>query len=455
MSGAATRRVTWFTAIGPFRTAATALAISLLFTARPLLAGQPPAHDLLVDAGRPLRVRLDDRVRVTGVGETVAATLAEDVYTYDRVVLPAGSKVLGHVAKLEGVPGLTRAAAMLGGDFSPGRFVGLQFDTVVLRDGGTVVMQTIVTPGTAPDDEEVAGAHDDGIVGHARQQVAREARRTVAGFRAPGKLARLGHYLVGRLPLHPQYLEAGSAFNAQLVEPISLGRAARMPRAPGGTRPPPGSIMSARLLTPLDSQSTPRGAPVEAVLTRPLFSAAREVILPEGTIVRGKVTFVTSARRLRRNGQLRFLFETIEAPGEAAESAAASLFSAEVGREQHLEIDEEGGAKTTNPKSRFIAPALAGAAMVVPLSRTEVSDEGLSAVTSEANVVGHGVRGFSGFGALGVGLAIVSRPAAAAFGVFGLVHAVYNSLLGKGADVAFPIHTPIQIQLAPAEPPGP
>lgn len=421
-------------------------------TAGAVLAGQETSRALVVDAGRPLRLLLDDRVRVTRVGQPVTATLAEDVYTQDRVAIPAGARVLGHVAKLEGVPGATRAAAMLGGNFTPGRLVGLQFDTVVLPDGATLAIQTVVMAGTAPSAREVAGAHDDGIVGHARQQVASEARRTVASVRAPGKASRFGHYLVGRLPIHPQYLEAGSAFNAQLVEPITIGRAERLAQAPDGTRAPPDSILSARLLTALDSKSTLRGTLVKAVLTRPLMSASQEVILPEGTVVSGKVTFVKAARGLRRNGQLRFLFEAMEVPGRNAETVAASLFSADVGRDQHLEIDEEGGTKVTNPKSRFLAPALAGAAMVVPLSQTEISDEALGALTTEANVVGHGLRGLSGFGLLGVGLAIASRPAAVALGAFGLAHAVYGTLLGKGSDVVFPIHTPIQMQLSPGEP---
>ncbi len=436
--------------------AASAGAIlALWYTAGTVLAGQAPSQELVVDAGRPLRLLLDDRVRVTGVGQPVRATLAEDVYAYDRVVIQRGSKILGHVAKLESVPGAARAAAMLGGNFTPGHFVGLQFDTVVLPDGRRVAVQTIVTLGTAPASQEVAGAHDDGIVGHARQQVALEARRTVASVRAPGKFTRVGHYLVGRLPVHPQYLEAGSAFNAQLVEPITLGTAERLPHARDGTRPPADSILSARLLTTLDSKSTPRGTPIQAVLTRPLLSPAHELILPEGTIVSGKVTFVKAARSLRRNGQLRFLFEAMEVPGQSAETVAASLFSADIGRDQHLEIDEEGGAKVTNPKSRFVAPALAAAAMVVPLDRTEISDEGLGALTTEASVVGHGVKGFAGFGLLGVGLAVVSRPAAIAFGAFGLARAVYANVLGKGHDVVFPINTPIQMQLSPGEPTEP
>lgn len=439
-----------------YRVCAVLVVVSLVLprVSGPAFAGQGPTREVVVDAGRPLRLLLNDRIRIKRVGQPLTATLAEDVYVFDRVAIPAGSPVLGHVASLDGVPGTTRAAAMLGGNFTPGHLVALQFDTVVMPGGAKVAIQTIVTPGTSASSQEVAGAHDDGIVGHARQQVALEARRTVASVRAPGKMSRLGHYLVSRLPVHPQYLEAGSAFNAQLVEPVALGRAERLPWASDGTRPPPDSVLSARLLTALDSKSTPRGAPVRAVLTRPLLSADQAVILPEGTVVSGKVTFAKAARGLRRNGQLRFLFEAMEVPGRSAENVAASLFSADVGQGRHLEIDEEGGAKITNPASRFIAPVLAGAAMVVPLSRTEVSDEALGALTTETNVVGHGLRGYSGLGLLGVGLAIVSRPAAIVLGTFGLAHAVYGTILGKGNDVVFPVHTAIQMQLAPGEAPA-
>ena len=90
--------------------------------------------------------------------------------------------------------------------------------------------------------------------------------------------------------------------------------------------------------------------------------------------------------------------------------------------------------------------------MIIPATRTEISDEGVGALTTQANVVGNGLKGFSGFGLLGVGLAFISPTAAVAFGAFGLARAVYSSVLGKGQDVVFPINTPIQMQLSPGEP---
>ena len=53
--------------------------------------------DLVVAAGRPLRVALDERVRVKRVGQPVTATVVEPVYAYDRIVVPAGAKVLGRI----------------------------------------------------------------------------------------------------------------------------------------------------------------------------------------------------------------------------------------------------------------------------------------------------------------------------------------------------------------------
>jgi len=44
--------------------------------------------DLVVDAGRPLRVELDQRIRLQRVGQAVTGTVREPVYAYDRIVIP-------------------------------------------------------------------------------------------------------------------------------------------------------------------------------------------------------------------------------------------------------------------------------------------------------------------------------------------------------------------------------
>src|SRR6266702_4222290 len=52
-----------------------------------------PTIELVVDAGRPLQVALDQRVSVKRVGQPVTGTLVDPVYGYDRILIPAGTKV--------------------------------------------------------------------------------------------------------------------------------------------------------------------------------------------------------------------------------------------------------------------------------------------------------------------------------------------------------------------------
>ena len=72
----------------------------------------------------------------------------------------------------------------------------------------------------------------------------------------------------------------------------------------------------------------------------------------------GEVTFAKEARTFQRNGQLRFLFETVHAPGQESMALPAALFSVDASKDDNIAVDEEGGTKTTNSKTRFIAPTL-------------------------------------------------------------------------------------------------
>jgi hypothetical protein len=92
------------------------------------------------------------------------------------------------------------------------------------------------------------------------------------------------------------------------------------------TKLPPGSlarigaqadtVTHARLITPLDSAFSKPGEKIEAVLAEPVYSADRQLILPEGTRLEGAVATVRPARWFRRSGQLRFNFQEIVLPEE-------------------------------------------------------------------------------------------------------------------------------------------
>src|SRR5689334_12635956 len=108
------------------------LAISTLLV---IAAGPPQSPSttmtLTVAPGRALHVTLDKRLSVKRVGQPVEGTLAEPVYAYDRVVLPAGTRVRGHVDQLVNPSLLSRVRAYSGGDFSPHRRIVIRFDTLV------------------------------------------------------------------------------------------------------------------------------------------------------------------------------------------------------------------------------------------------------------------------------------------------------------------------------------
>src|SRR5438105_15878556 len=124
-----------------------------------------------------------------------------------------------------------------------------------------------------------------------------------------------------------------------------------------GTEIPPGSTVHVRLVTPLSSATDHKGTPVKATVARPVFSSDHHLILPEGARLEGVVTEASPARRLGRNGQLRFMFQQIESGPGAPRKVEASLQGIDADSGAHLELDSEGGAHAVTPKTKHIAPA--------------------------------------------------------------------------------------------------
>ena len=434
---------------------------------------QEPRVDLVVEAGRPIRVALSETATVKRVGQTVTATVVEPVYAFDRIVIPAGAQVVGRIAAMPQPPKANRARAMIGGDFSPHRELRIEFDSV-MRDGVAMPMRTVAANETPHATRQVARTpadEDTGRVARVKQEARGRAAEAVAGIKRraadavstvkePGRMARLKEWAVERLPYHPQVLRKGTEYDARLLAPLAFGAAAPRPSAPLGSTPAPSSILTARLATALDSAATPRGTRLEAVVSAPVFADDGRLIYPEGTKLAGEVTFTRRARWLHRNGQLRFLFERVEPPEQDSAPLLASLHSIAVSGDDHVVIDEEGGAALTNSKSRFVAPALAMLAMRASMEQGEgrgfeTGASGVSARTTAASaggghVASRALGGAFGFGLIGVGLAQVSRPLGAAFGIAGAARTLYTNVLGKGREVHFAADTPIQVQLAPA-----
>ena len=436
-------------------TRAAALALALACFAEATTGEEP--ERLLVQVGRPLRVALDERLRVKRAGQTVTATLVEPLYSFDRIVVPAGTRVLGAIESLKPASAGARFRGIFFfGDFSPSRQVTLRFDRLVSSDGQQIPIETRVGPGTSDVVMLAAGGPRKGVAAREAEKAKHSVTDAVAAVKRPGRMRRLKEALLASLPFHAQYVRQGTVYDAELLTPLDF-RSAPSNESEQGTPGPTDGILSVRLVTPLDSANTPRGTAVRAVLTRPLFSADDRLVFAEGTELRGEVTFAKPAGHFRHNGELRFLFEEIRAPGQDPESHRAALQSAETARDAHLAIDDEGGARVTNPKTRFIAPALSIGALSLALRQESVYDPGeagYEAGLTESSSSGSSAAGFSGLAFLGVALSQLSHPAGVALGFVGVARSVYGSVIGKGREVSFPAGTRMQLQLAPAPSPA-
>ena len=89
--------------------AAALLAVTSYAMALPVFAQSDSTVELIVPRGRPLRVALATDTTVKKVGQMVTGTLVEPIYAYDRIVLPAGTKVEGRITRLDNPSRLNRA----------------------------------------------------------------------------------------------------------------------------------------------------------------------------------------------------------------------------------------------------------------------------------------------------------------------------------------------------------
>jgi len=427
------------------------------------VAGEKPANSdairLTVPAGVPLHVILAKSVPIKHTGVPVEAAVVDPVFVFDHKVIPSGSQVLGRVTKVESASRKRRGLAIANGNFSPLRKAKVDFDTLVLKDGTKLTLDTTVTQGAPNMVHLEAGERGKkkGRVGQAVDQAKQQAKareqEAITEIKAPGRIHRVEARLWAEFPYHKPKLTAGTHFTAELKTPLEFGTEDPSPKELQslGKEIPPGSDVRVRLLTPLSSATDHQGARVEAVVSEPVFSSEQELILPEGARLEGMVTQAKPARRLGRNGQLRFTFRQIELAHEAPRQVHATLQSVEAAAGGHLELDSEGGAHTVTPKTKFIAPAidvlLATSSLdgLDPHNRHRIAE---GEPPQGPDPGGGLIRGGAGLGLVGavIGFAARYRPVSACFAFYGAGWSVYSHLLARGNNVVFPKNTPMDIR---------
>jgi len=448
---------------GPAGTHSTT-ALNAAPMAEPARAGQAAQLrmiPLIVPRGTPLQIALDEEVRVKKAGQTVHGKVMAPVYAFDRVVIPAGTEVTGHIAKLEEISAGKRTVGVLDANFTPDHTVVLEFEDLQLADGTHMMLHTRVTPGTgkllefvqAREGKKSYKEQASEKIAEAKRQAKESWDNAKRQVTEPGRMHRLQRYIYSQLPVHPHYLDAGTDYTAELEEPLDFGSAPLTEKmaATIGRRPPPGSVVHARLLTPLDSATTKPGQPVEAVLSQPLFDGD-QLLYPTGSRLEGVVLQAEPSRRLKHNGQLRLVFHTLQAPDAMEQRVTAVPVGVAAAKVEHLELDSEGGAQATTPKARYLHTALAvGLAATSSGSDSDARDGGGEAGNTSNRVAG-GADGFKLVGIL-VGVLVHSQPLGEAMGALGAARTVYWNFLDRGREVVFPRNTRMDVSVGGNPPP--
>jgi hypothetical protein len=400
-----------------------------------------------IKSGSIIEVRIDHQVRMRK-GAPVVAHTAYPLYRDNRLVLPAGTEVKGEIASLRPVPRTAHLAALARADFTPLHQAILRFDSLVLRDGSVVPVEAVTSRGgvfvvrfstlpPGPPGRRTSRAHR-----LFSQAVSRE-KAMVSGYTSLRRWPAFKRFVFAQLPLHPQYVEAGLQYTLRLSDPLTLPFAEAASEAPAQPAARANvlqhaAIVSAKLLTPIDSKTAVQGMPVKAIVTQPLLNAKNQVEVPQNSLLIGVVTQAKAARKFNRDGTLRFAFRQMQFPAGYTQPVHGTAQAVMADQKQNLQIDAEGGAQA-QPKS-----ALAPIALSLLAAEASHDDE----LTTDATAS-------NGFALLGhfMVLAPGSQYIAATMAATTASHSIYDRFLRHGTDVSFPRNTRIEIAVDPVHSP--
>ena len=413
----------------------------------------PQMIDLHLPKGTPMQVMLPDEVHVKKVGQPLHGRIVEPVYAFDQIVVPAGSEVTGKIVDLEHLSGKKRTMAALDADFTPSRQVRVEFDEVVLAGGKHVPVQTSVTAGSGQvlqfvvsPNEKKKGVKDKASekAKEAKEQAKQQWDHTMQQVKAPGKVKRVERFVLNLSPVHPQYIQPGTVYFADLTEPLEFGSKPMTPEMAEriGSEIPAGALVRARLLTPLNSATTLRGADVDAIVSRPVFDG-QHLILPQGSHLKGNVLQVAPARRMKKNGRLRIVFHQLVPPEGIEQKVEATLAGVQSGKDANVKLDAEGGAEATTSNTRYLHTAVS---LALAAASAHADEDSPGSSTPGARAAG-GVNGFKLVGMV-AGVLVRSRAFGYTMGAYGAANSVYSNFIARGQEVVFPKDTAMEVALA-------
>jgi len=208
--------------------------------------------------------------------------------------------------------------------------------------------------------------------------------------------------------------------------------------------------LHARFVDEVSSSTSRNGSQIEAVVTEPLFDASHHLVIAVNSRLVGKVTQAQPARRLHHNGELRVTFEQVTTPEGMPQAVQGNLSGVTVDRSANVKIDEEGGTRVTDNKSRYLMTGLSLTIAAFAARGDPDAPSGSGGINPGQSTVA-GVSGFKLVGAV-VSLGARSRVFSSVLGGYGAARSVYSHFLSRGRDVVFPKDTAVEVAIGDRRP---
>jgi len=296
-----------------------------------------------------VKVQLGKPVKVSALkpGDVIEGKLAQDVYSGDRELFAAGSQVHLTVDKLgrrrrvpnDHWPWVIKA-------FTPRHenYPTFQSATVSSPDGKDVALRVSLI--SINRETEI------------RAQIKTKKSHAAALSGVPSNGAS-----AGSLPSSDQTQSnnaepataggrnGGPFVTLEAANPAASGEGFALP---GPVMLPAGTMAKIILLGGVSASESRPGDSFQARLVEPVRLDS-QVVLPEGTLLGGKVVRSTPPRVLSRAGSLLLAFTDLTLPGSTSIPALASVTAAELDQRSHTKIDLEGKLHGDRPGKLWMA----------------------------------------------------------------------------------------------------
>jgi hypothetical protein len=316
------------------------LAAALLVSSVICLAEEPSApHSTSANTSLYVKVELDKPLKISKLrpGDAIEGKLARDVYSSDRELFPAGSRVrltVDHLEKRRRIPNdhwpwVVKA-------FAPHHEQYPVFTTATIAEA---------TGESALHVSLISISRKGEISAQAKSKSGKEAGAT--GSVEVSKTR--GGQVSGKATTPMMVLEAFEVEPEKMTSTYTGGA-----DVSGIEILPAGTACKILLLGNVSASKSRPDDVVQARLLEPVLLNAR-VVLPAGSLFEGRIVKRTPPRWGSRPGSLYLTFTSVTLPGGNVMPIAASLAGAELDRGSHTRIDEEGQLRGERPGKAWMA----------------------------------------------------------------------------------------------------